>query len=72
MSALSPGETQLRAPVAKSCPFCGTYPTAQAWRDSGPMKQLVGCANLQCAVMPSVTGPTRTVALHLWNRREAT
>ena len=62
---------KLTAEDAQRCPFCGLLPTIEPWHGGGPRKRLVSCCETDmCPVGPSVTGPTRQVALDCWNTRE--
>lgn len=62
----------------EKCPFCGAVAILEPYHAKGPAKWMVSCSAAPdgkredwCDVVPSVSGPTRAVAIARWNRREA-
>ena len=54
---------------ARTCPFCGGWPTVQPWHGGGPLKTMVSCDNDACDAAPMVSGPTKKKAIERWNTR---
>lgn len=67
MSARPPRPARFEEPApewaARPCPFCGWVPSIVILAE----RCIISCEATACAIGPSVTGPTRAVALDAWN-----
>jgi len=51
------------------CPFCGQAPYLEPHGEPSRERTCISCYAPACSVHPSVTAPTRTLALSIWNTR---